>query len=59
MKIITLLRFEKCLAKYDIEYDSNWSDEELLNHIVELYCVDNNLESLPNLPNCLILHIIN
>lgn len=37
---------------FDIGYDSQWSDDELLSHIVELSWRSQNLTTLPPLPLC-------
>lgn len=38
--------------EFNEPYDKNWTDEELLSHIIELYCCYQDLITLPNLPNC-------
>jgi len=56
--LITLLRNKQCTVKYSKEYDetltgaSHVSDDELLENVIELYCCDKQLTSLPQLPNC-------
>ena len=50
--LIDLLRAKKLKVIYDIYYDKNWSDEELLNHVIILDCSNNGLTFLPDLPNC-------
>lgn len=37
---------------FDCRYRSDWTDEELLLHIIKLDCYDMQLTSLPNLPQC-------
>jgi hypothetical protein len=56
MSLIALLRKEEWRATYDEEFNPNWSDEELLSHIIKLRCNHCQLTSLPDLPNCQILH---
>jgi Leucine-rich repeat (LRR) protein len=55
MDLITLLRENKCKVEYDEEFNPNWSDEELLSHVIKLDCSENQLTTLPDLPNCQIL----
>src|SRR5436853_405700 len=55
VNLIDLLRQNLCRFKYDREFDSNWVDEELLFHVIELDCYGKSLTNLPELPNCKIL----
>jgi len=38
MNLITLIRNNNCEIKYDVEYHKEWSDDELLSHIIFLDC---------------------
>ena len=37
---------------YNSPYDTNWTDKELCSNIIQLYCSNNQLTSLPDLPLC-------
>jgi Leucine-rich repeat (LRR) protein len=52
MNLIDVIRKKKCTVAYDTEYNNKWSDDELLRHILKLYCTGKKLQSLPQLPNC-------
>src|SRR3984885_3475343 len=52
MNLITLIRNNDCEIKYDVEYHKEWSDDELLSHIIFLDCHNNQLTTLPDLINC-------
>src|ERR1700733_2723067 len=52
MDLITLIRNNNCEIKYDVEYHKEWSDDELLSHIIFLDCHNKQLTTLPNLINC-------
>src|ERR1700733_9528220 len=52
MDLITLIRNNNCEIKYDVEYQKEWSDDELLSHIIFLNCYNNQLTTLPDLINC-------
>src|ERR1700733_6346809 len=52
MDLITLIRNNNCEIKYDVEYHKEWSDDELLSHIIFLDCHRKQLTTLPDLINC-------
>ena len=44
---------DKCVrVVYNKQYDKNWTDEELCSNIIQLYCSNNQLTSLPDMPLC-------
>src|ERR1700733_1027715 len=55
MDLITLIRNNNCEIKYNVEYQKEWSDDELLSHIIFLDCHCKQLTTLPDLINCQIL----
>src|SRR3984885_2761869 len=55
MDLITLIRNHNCEIKYNVEYQKEWSDDELLSHIIFLNCPSKQLTTLPDLINCQIL----
>src|SRR3984885_8986241 len=59
MNLITLIRNNNCEIKYDVEYQKEWSDDELLSHIIFLDCFCNQLTTLPDLINCQTLYCDN
>src|SRR3984885_7074699 len=56
MDLITLIRNNNCEIKYDVEYHKEWSDDELLSHIIFLDCHSKQLTTLPDLINCRTLY---
>src|ERR1700733_1822473 len=52
MDLITLIRNNNCEIKYNVEYQKEWSDDELLSHIIFLNCPSKQLTTLPDLINC-------
>ena len=54
-ELINLLRHQKCKVVYSSQYQNEWTDEELCNNIIRLYCPGQNLTVLPNIPSCIIL----
>src|SRR3984885_9772651 len=59
MNLITLIRNNDCEIKYDVEYQKEWSDDELLSHIIFLDCHSKQLTTLSDLINCQILYCSN
>ena len=52
MSLIALLRERDYRATFDQKFDLEWSDDQLLSHIIALDCGGCQLTILPNLPNC-------
>src|SRR3984885_10466973 len=59
MDLITLIRNNNCEIKYNVEYQKEWSDDELLSHIIFLNCHRKQLTTLPDLINCQELYCYN
>ena len=57
--LISSLRSQPFNVEFDIKYDQEWTDEELLSHIIYLNCAHRQLTNLPDLPNCKVLHCSN
>jgi Leucine-rich repeat (LRR) protein len=51
-RFFTLLRQGKFKVKYNEEFNPQWTDEEISQHITVLDCYENQLTSLPLLPLC-------
>jgi hypothetical protein len=47
MELIKKIRNNKCKVKYDTLYNPKWSDDELINHVIELDCSRHQLTTLP------------
>lgn len=54
-----LLRKGEFKVKYDVDYDSKWTNEEICHHIVTLNCSDVRLNVLPTLPQVKMLFCSN
>ena len=50
-RFFQLLKEGQFLVKYDEEYNNEWTDIEISNHIIQLYCSFNKLTTLPELLN--------
>ena len=57
--LIRLIRNNECTVKYDSKFNMEWSDNELLSHIIVLDCSNNQLTNLPELLNCTELYCRN
>lgn len=54
--LITLIKNDNCVVKYDCDFNFKWTDDDILNHIIELNCFGNSLTDLPKLPKCIFLN---
>lgn len=59
MDLISLLRSKSVRVEYDIKYNPNWPDEELLSHIDFLDCSNTAIKNIMSIPNCKRLHANN
>jgi hypothetical protein len=56
MSLVQLLRNGQCGVEYYKEYSSDWTDNELLENVKNLYCISKGLTQLPDLPKCVGLY---
>jgi hypothetical protein len=56
-KIVNIdINYNCNFVRYSKQYNSKWTDKELLENVIKLNCCELYLKSLPELPNCTYLN---